>query len=92
MQYKENLNLRENTDFSYVFQPIYCKNFHGCIEECCYSELVRNKEYSTELPTPSKNQMQRDNEDENGESQYGGAQFKSTMSMQSLATNKNPHL
>ena len=36
--------------------------------------------------------MQRDNEDENGESQYGGAQFKSTMSMQSLATNKNSHL
>eukprot|EP00347_Sterkiella_histriomuscorum_P020126 403339009 len=82
MQYKENIKLRDNTDYGFILAPVYCNNFHASIEKCCYQELVRNKEFTTELPMPTKIQMEKEGQD--NQSSIDQSHFTSQMSQKSM--------
>ena len=39
---------------SLAFNPQYCNSFFQGTAQCCYQEIVRGKEYTTELPVNMK--------------------------------------
>ncbi|CDW85361.1 UNKNOWN [Stylonychia lemnae] len=82
MQYKEHLLLRKDENSCQLYEPVYCRNFHGDIQTCCFTELVRNKEYSTYLPIQRKVIDEIDEEDEQNDSNL--PQIKSMLSQTNL--------
>lgn len=66
-----------------VIQAKFCNKFHlGGNRNCCYEELVRGKEYSTELPVNFKQLSQKDEEE--GQHAQGHSKLLSIGSNQSL--------
>jgi hypothetical protein len=48
------------------FSPQYCNLFHSDASHCCYHEIIRGKEYSTEIPIKIVSQSNLENEENVG--------------------------